>query len=82
MGTLWLRGRGWGKRGIIASLKTRLVVVHGNLNAQEYIKQILVPEAVSFIQRQPRQIILQQDNERKHTARVMQQFLQHNHIKV
>ena len=37
-------------RGILGGLKTRLVVVHGNLNAPGYMNQILVSEAVPFIQ--------------------------------
>lgn len=70
----------WG--GIMGGLKTRLVVVNGNLNAQGYINQILAPEAVPFIQRQAQQVTLQQDNARPHTARVTQQFLQRNNINV
>ena len=39
----------WGS--IMGRRKTNLIVVLGNLNAQGYIKQILQPEAVPFLQR-------------------------------
>lgn len=66
----------------MGGLKTRLIVVNGNLNAQGYINQILVTETVPFIQRQAHAVTLQQDNARPHTARVTQQFLQRNNINV
>ena len=60
--------------------KTRLLVVNGTLNAQEYINQVLVPEVVPFIQRNAQIVTLQQDNARPHTARLTQHFLQRNNI--
>ena len=57
-------------------LMTRLIVVNGKLNAQGYVNQILMSEAVPFIQRQAQQVTLQQDNARPHTTRLSQQFLQ------
>ena len=38
-------------RGIMGRRKINLIVVQGNLNAQSYINQILLPEAVPFLQR-------------------------------
>ena len=52
---------------IPGGLKTRLVVAHGNSKCLRYINQISLPEAVPFIQRQPHQVTLQQDNARPHS---------------
>ena len=69
----------WG--GIIDRRKTNLIVVQGYLNAQDYINQILQPEAVPFLQRQG-PAILMQDNARPHVARICQQFLNRNNVNV
>ena len=46
--------------GIMGSRKTNLIVGQGNLNAQGYINQILLPEAVPFLQRHgPEGLMLQ-----------------------
>ena len=37
--------------GIMGRRKTNLIVVQGNLNAQGYVKQILQPEAIPFLQK-------------------------------
>ena len=66
----------WGWGGVGEGLMTRLIVVNGKLNAQGYVNQILMSEAVPFIQRQAQQVNLQQDNARPHTTRLSQQFLQ------
>ena len=39
-------------------LKTRLVVVHGNLNVQGYIYQNFVSDAMLFFKRQPHQVTM------------------------
>ena len=69
----------WG--GIMDRRKTNLIVVQGYLNAQDYINQILQPEAVPFLQRQG-PAILMQDNSRPHVARICQQFLNRNNVNV
>ena len=56
----------WG--GIMGRRKTNLVV-KGNLNAQAYIKQILQPEAVPFLQRHG-PATLMHDNASPHVARI------------
>ena len=69
----------WG--GIIGRRKTNLIVVRGNLNAQDYINQILQPEAVPFLQRHwP--VILMHDNARSHVARICRPFLNRNNVNV
>lgn len=55
-------------KNILGDPKTRLATVHGNLNAQGYNNQILVPETVPFIQRQQHQVTLQQNNAWPYTA--------------
>jgi hypothetical protein len=57
----------WG--GIMNGQKTRLIVMHGNLNAQRYINEILNAEAIPFMQRNGT-VVFQQDNARPHTARI------------
>ena len=37
----------WG--GICGGRKTRLLVLDGNLNAQRYINEVLVPEVIPFL---------------------------------
>ena len=61
--------------GICGNVKTRLVVILGNLNAQRYCDDILRPVVVPFLQQQPRRTIFQQDNARPHSARLTQNFL-------
>ena len=62
--------------------KTDLVVIRGNLNAQDYINDVLRPVVVPFINNQNGPVIFQQDNARPHMARVTTQFLQGNNINV
>ena len=68
----------WG--GITANEKLQLVVIPGNLNAQNYINLVLNPVVVPFVNNPQRQIIFQQDNARPHTARATRQFLQRNNV--
>ena len=70
----------WG--GICGDVKTRLVVIRGNLNAQRYIDDILRPVVVPFIQQQPRGLLFQHDNARPHTARLTQNFLANANVQV
>ena len=69
----------WG--GIMGRKKTNLIVVKGNLNALDYSNQILLPEAVPFLQR-CRPAILMHDNARPHVARICRQFLSRNNVNV
>ena len=62
-------------------MKTNLIVVQGNLNAQGYINQILRPEAVPFLQRHG-PAILMHDNARPHFAKICRQFLNRNNVNV
>ena len=63
----------WG--GITARNRTDLVIIDGNLNAARYHDEVLAPVVVPFLQRLGPGVILQQDNARPHTARVVQQYL-------
>ena len=69
----------WG--GIMGRRKTNLIVVQGNLNAQGYINQILLPEAVPFLQRHG-PAILMHDNARPHVVRICRQFQNRNNVNV
>ena len=69
----------WG--GIMRRRKTNLIVVQGSFNAQGYINQILLPEAVPFFRRH-RPAILMHDNARPHVARICRQFLNRNKVNV
>ena len=51
--------------------KTRLLVIHGNLNAQRYVNDVLNAEAIPFMQRHA-PVVFQQDNARPHVARITQ----------
>ena len=57
----------WG--GIMGGQKTRLIVIHGNLNAQRYINEVLNAEAIPFMQRNG-PVVFQQDKARPHIARI------------
>lgn len=70
----------WG--GICGELKTRLVIIHGNLNAQRYRDEILRPVAIPFIRQQPRGIVFQHDNARPHTARLTRDYLNNMNVHV
>ena len=67
--------------GIIDRGKTNLIVVQGNLNAQGYIKQILLPEVVPFLKRHG-PAMLMHDSARPHVARICRQFLNRNNVNV
>ena len=69
----------WG--GIMGRRKTNLTVVRGNLNAQDYINQILQSEAVPFLQRHGPAIWMH-DNARPHVVRICRQFLNRNNVNV
>jgi hypothetical protein len=62
--------------------KTRLIVIQGNINAQSYIRDVLQPEVVPFINRNGPYIALMHDNARPHTAAVTRRFLANNNVNV
>lgn len=70
----------WG--GIMNGQKTRLIVIQGNINAQSYIRDVLQPEVVPFINRNGPNISLMHDNARPHTAAVTRRFLANNNVNV
>ena len=49
----------WG--GICGQQRTDLIVIDGNLTTHRYIKQVLRPVLLPFLQHQPR-LLVQQDN--------------------
>ena len=62
--------------------KTRLIVIHGNINAQTYIYDILAVEALPFIQLHGPNATLMHDNTRPHSAAITRQFLATNNVNV
>lgn len=66
----------WG--GICLGARTELVVVDGgNLTANRYIRDILEEHVVPFAPFIGNEFILMQDNARAHSARVVQEYLNH-----
>ena len=68
----------WG--GICGGRKTRLLVLDGNLNAQRYINEVLVPEVIPFLLQNGPNLIFQQDNARPYVARVVNDFFNQNNV--
>ncbi|KAJ8381891.1 hypothetical protein SKAU_G00026690 [Synaphobranchus kaupii] len=64
----------WG--GISLTGKTELVVIEGNLNAVRYRNEILEPVAIPYLQNLGPNSILQDDNARPHSARIITEYLQ------
>lgn len=77
---------GWGGpsvmvwAGISLHHKTPLVVVEGTLTAQRYIRDILEPHVVPFLQQHQDVGIFQQDNARPHAAGVTRRFLEGQNV--
>lgn len=70
----------WG--GIMNDQKTRLIVIHGNINAQTYVNNVLQAEVLPFIQRNGHNVTLMHDNARPHTAALTRRFLANNNVNV
>lgn len=70
----------WG--GICGQVRTRMVIIQGNLTGQRYRDEILEPVVVPFIRHQNRGVLLQHDNARPHTARVVQNYLENVDVNV
>ena len=62
--------------------RTQLKVVQGTLNAVKYREDILHPIVLSFLQQRNFDHAFQHDNAKSHVARVFQDFLIQNHIRV
>ena len=62
--------------GITVHNRTQLVIIDGNLNAEKYRDEILIPVLLPFLQRFVPGVILQPDNDCSHSVRIVQQFLQ------
>ena len=62
--------------------KTRLIVLHGNINAQTYINDVLAVEAHPFIQFHGPNVTFMHDNARPHSAAITRQFLATNNVNV
>ena len=70
----------WG--GICGQEGTPLVIVTGNLTAQDYIDVVLRSTVVSFLRQQPRGVGDQLVNVRLHTTRIVQNVLGTNNVNV
>jgi len=64
----------WGSISLVG--KTRLMVFNGTLNVQRYCDEILDPVAIPYVQNMGVGSILEDDNARPHTARIVQDHLQ------
>jgi len=62
--------------------RTQLKIVQGPLNAVKYKDDILDPIVLPFLQQRNFNHVFQQENARCHVARVFQDFLSQNHIRV
>ena len=66
--------------GIAHGQRTQLYFIEGNMNAQRYRDEILIPIVVPFAHLHD--VIFQQDNARPHVARVCMQLLEDEHMPV
>jgi transposase len=62
--------------------RTQLKIVQGTLNAVKYRDDILDPIVLRFLQQRNFDHVFHHDNARYHLARVCQDFLNQNHIRV
>ncbi len=70
----------WFGGGISLAGKTTLVVINGTMNAQRYRDEIPDPVAMPIVQNIGVGRTWQDDNARSHTARIVQDHLQHKGI--
>ena len=62
--------------------RIQLKIVQGKLNAVKYRDGILDPLGLPFLQQRIFDNVFQHDNARCHVARVFQDFLNQNHIRI
>ena len=62
--------------------KTCLVVIHGNINAQTYINDVLDVEALPFIQFHGPNVTFIHHDARPYSAAITRQFLVTNNVNV
>ena len=70
----------WG--AVNYSFRLRLLIIHDNLTVRRYVDEILRPELVPLLRRQHNPMVFQQDNNRLHTSRLIQDFLRQEGINV
>lgn len=70
----------WG--GISLHHRTPLVIIDGNMTAQRYVDNVVRPVVVPFMENHPHITVFQQDNARPHSARLTQDFLTDQEIRV
>jgi hypothetical protein len=68
--------------GICHDGRTQFKIVQGTLNAVKYRDDILDPILLPFLQQRNFDHVFQHDNAKCHVARVCQDFLNQNHIRV
>ena len=75
-------GGGSVRGGIMGVIKTRLIVINGNIDAQIYINDVLAVEAPPFIHFHGPNVTLMHDNTRPHSAAITRQFLATSNVNV
>lgn len=68
--------------GVSFNGKTELHFFNGPVNAVTYRDDVLAQMVLPFLQANPNVNILQQDNARAHTARVVRTYLQNHNVNV
>lgn len=61
--------------------RSQLLRIEGNLNSNRYVREVLEPEVVPFLQGIPG-AVFQQDNARPHVARIVRDFFSAQHIQL
>lgn len=69
----------WG--AIRAGWRSQLVVINGNLTGRRYIDEILAPHVVPYVA-QHNYVTFMHDNARPHVARICQDYLAQNNVRV
>ena len=59
--------------------RSRLLRIEGNLNSNRYIKEVLQPKVLPFLQATPH-AVFQQDNARPHVASIVHAFFQKRQV--